>query len=474
MPSFSSGCKWGTLGAVSLLLTLTVGRWQARDALGPTVDPLRQDPQVQVYFNQAQSHTYQDPYRDIERYGDDLEQQIIAVINQAQVSIDVAVHELNLPGIAQALAERSQAGVTVRVILEDTYSRSWSQFTPTELADLDGRDRNKYEDFLQLADHDGDGHLSTAELGQRDALHILQQAQIPILDDTADGSKGSGLMHHKFMVVDGRYVVTGSANWTLSGIHGDLETPDSRGNTNHIIVLDSVPVARIFQQEFAYLWGDGPGGAPDSRFGLGKPYRPAQSISLPGTTLTVQFSPTSSSRPWSQSGNGLIDQTLRTATQEIALALFVFSEQPLSDTLAAQHQAGVEVRALIDSSFAYRGYSEALDMLGLALPDHRCQYEAHNRPWASPTLTVGTAAIPPGDKLHHKFAVIDSNIVISGSQNWSQAANQLNDENLVVIHNPTVAAHFQREFDRLYSVGEVGITPELQVRIQNQRRKCNL
>ncbi|WP_225889192.1 phospholipase D-like domain-containing protein [Halomicronema hongdechloris] len=474
MSSFSSGCKWGVLGAVSLLFTLTVGRWQARDSLPPALDPLPQDPQIQVYFNQVQSDTYRDAYRDIERYGDDLEHQIIAVIEQARVSIDVAVHELNLPGIAQALRERSQAGVAVRVILEDTYSRSWSQFTPTDLADLDGRDRTKYEDFLQLTDGDGDGQLSPDELSQRDALYILQQAQIPILDDTADGSKGSGLMHHKFMVVDGRYVVTGSANWTLSGIHGDLDNPDSRGNTNHIIVLDSVPVARIFQQEFTYLWGDGPGGAPDSLFGLGKPYRPAQTVSLPGSILTVQFSPTSSSRPWTQSGNGLIDQILRTATQQVSLALFVFSDQPLSDTLAARSEAGVEVSALIDPSFVYRGYSEALDMLGLAMPDHRCQYEANNRPWPSPILTVGTAELPPGDKLHHKFAVIDSNIVISGSQNWSQAANQLNDENLVVIHNPTVAAHFQREFDRLYNLGEVGITPELQVRLQKQRRKCNL
>jgi phosphatidylserine/phosphatidylglycerophosphate/cardiolipin synthase-like enzyme len=61
-------------------------------------------------------------------------------------------------------------------------------------------------------DANQDGALSEEELRDRDALTILAQANIPLIDDTADGSKGRCLMHHKFMVVDGRTVVTGSAN----------------------------------------------------------------------------------------------------------------------------------------------------------------------------------------------------------------------------------------------------------------------
>ena len=89
-------------------------------------------------------------------------------------------------------------------------------------------------------------------------------------------------------------------------------------------------------------------------------------------------------------------------------------------------------------------------MLGVTLY-RRCQPEADNNPWGNPLNTVGIPATAPGDKLHHKFATIDDRVVISGSHNWSQAANQNNDEVLIAIDNPTVARHFVREFDRLYS-----------------------
>ncbi|NES06155.1 MAG: hypothetical protein F6K22_27125, partial [Okeania sp. SIO2F4] len=43
-------------------------------------------------------------------------------------------------------------------------------------------------------------NISQDEINRRDALIILSNAGVPLIDDTADGSKGSGLMHHKFLV----------------------------------------------------------------------------------------------------------------------------------------------------------------------------------------------------------------------------------------------------------------------------------
>ncbi|MGL5079768.1 MAG: phospholipase D-like domain-containing protein [Waterburya sp.] len=195
-----------------------------------------QDQFIQVYFNQREkSSNYTEPYRQIERTGDNLEQVIIDEIATAKSTIDLAVQEFNLPLVAQALAKSKQAGIKVRVILENNYSHSLSELNRQEIKSLPQRDRQKYEQFKQLVDLNGDGRLSDQEISQRDALVILNQAEIPIIDDTADGSKGSGLMHHKFMVVDGQTIITGSANFTLSDVHGDVDNLETRGNVNHLL-----------------------------------------------------------------------------------------------------------------------------------------------------------------------------------------------------------------------------------------------
>ena len=466
--------RWSVFVCLGLLLVVLWSTLKGFSALTPTLDPLPQDPYIKVYFNHNPASVYTEPYRSIRRYGDNLEQVVIDAIQEAQHSIDVAVQEFNLPLIAKALSDRQAAGVRVRLILEDDYSTSWASYRPSGIAELDEHRRGKYNNFLALADLNKDGVVDESERQQRDALYMLTKARIPHVDDTADGSKGSGLMHHKFMIIDGHKVLTGSANWTLSGVHGDLAAPESRGNANAMVVIDSYPLAEIFQEEFDLMWGDGPEGQKDSLFGLQKPYRrPRQLSSIPGSAITVQFSPTSESQPWSESVNGLIGKTLQQAQTSVDMSLFVFSDQAISNSLAKSAQRGVTVRSLIDSSFAYRSYSESLDMLGTAMRDHRCQFEANNQPWSTPIHSVGMPQLPEGDKLHHKFALIDHTTVVIGSQNWSNAANSANDENLLIIRNPTVAAHFKREFERLYETAKLGMTPKLQAKLTESRQRCS-
>ena len=433
--------------------------------------PLPQDPFIQAYFNQTQVQSYREPYRTIDRPGDNLEAVLLEAINEAQTEILVAVQELRLPLVAEALVTQQGRGVRVRVVLENTYNWTVPELLEQPLNTDDDREESRREEWLAFVDLNGDGRLSPDELAQRDAIGILRSSRVPMVDDRADGSKGSGLMHHKFLVVDDRLVVTGSANFTPSGVHGDQLNPDSRGNTNHLLRLESPTLARLFREEFNLLWGDGPGGQPDSRFGSAKPARSPQTVSLDQTQVTLHFSPQRRDLPWESSSNGLIGQTLAQATQSADLALFVFSEQALADVLEERHRRGVTVRALIDSAFAFRDYSEGLDLLGVALGKN-CTYEAGNRPWNPPITSVGVAQLPQGDKLHHKFGVVDQRWVITGSHNWSAAANYTNDETLLVIDSPTVAAHFHQEFERLYSTASLGLPPRLQDRVQADRQAC--
>jgi phosphatidylserine/phosphatidylglycerophosphate/cardiolipin synthase-like enzyme len=454
-----------------LLLLLTLTGCQQVQSSSQLLEPLPQDPLIQVYFNNSQSSKYTEAYRQKSRLGDDLEKQIVDTISQAKSTIDIAVQELRLPKVAQILAEKQKSGVKVRLILEHNYSRPWSSFTSAEIANLEKREQERYQDFRKFVDINKDNQITSAEISQRDSLAIVQDAQIPWIDDTADGSKGSRLMHHKFVVVDHRFVIITSANFTLSDTSGDFTNSSSLGNANNLLKVDSPELAKLITEEFNIMWGERVGGKLDSKFGLQKTLRKSQTITLNNSKITVNFSPISPTEPWGDSANGLISKTLSASKKTVDLALFVFSDQQLANILEERHNQNVQVRALIEPQFAYRSYSEALDMMGFALSEN-CKYEVDNHPWKNPISTVGVPILAKGDLLHHKFAVIDNQTVITGSHNWSEAANNGNDEILVVIENPTVAAHYQREFDRLYSTIKPGLTANIQAKIDQQVKQC--
>jgi phosphatidylserine/phosphatidylglycerophosphate/cardiolipin synthase-like enzyme/predicted flap endonuclease-1-like 5' DNA nuclease len=433
--------------------------------------PLPQDLFVQVYTNHEPAASYTEPYRKITRSGDDLEQIIVDTIASAQVKVDVAVQELRLPKVAQALVDRHNAGIQVRVILENTYSRPFSSFSLEDITKLPQRERSRYYEARQLIDLNSDEQLSQDEINQRDALVMLDNAKIPRIDDTADGSEGSNLMHHKFVVVDDRTVIVTSANFTPSDVHGDFKTPSSRGNANNLVKIDSPQLAKAFTHEFSLMWGDGPRSKPDSKFGVKKPFRPTQRVDFGSTSVEVHFSPSSRAIAWDKTSNGLIGKTLSQASQSVEMALFVLSDQQLVNHLEPASQKGIQIRTLIDPQFAFRPYSEGLDMLGITLADN-CRLEAGNRPWQSSITTVGVPRMPPGDLLHHKFGIVDHRTVITGSHNWTDAANIGNDETVMVIHSPTVAAHYDREFERLYTDAILGIPPAIRKKAEAQQKEC--
>ena len=461
--------------AYLLLLSASWGVFACHSA--PIIErpkPLRQDPQIQAYFNYnpAQDAVYREPYREIDRPGDNLEQLIIAQIQAAQSTIDIAIQEFRLPKIAQALVKKYQAGVQVRVILENTYNFSWTELAQSEVDALERRDRDRYLDAIALIDQNQDGKLSSQEIASRDAIVILNRGGVPLIDDTEDGSKGSGLMHHKFVVIDNRMVIVTSANFTTSDVHGDILNPQTRGNANNLLKIESSEAAKIFTEEFNLMWGDGPKGKLNSRFGLNKPFRLPETLKVGNSSLIIQFSPSSKTLNWEQTSNGLIGQTLANAEQAVDLALFVFSEQPLADILQNRHQEGIAIRALIDPQFAFRSYSEGLDLLGVALSQD-CEYEQANQPWTMPLETVGIPNLIAGDKLHHKFGLVDDATLITGSHNWSAAANHLNDEALLILENPTIFAHYKREFERLYAHARIGLSDRISQKVTKDAEACS-
>ena len=87
---------------------------------------------------------------------------------------------------------------------------------------------------------------------------------------------------------------------------------------------------------------------------------------------------------------------------------------------------------------------------------------------------MGSSAPCPtrGDKIHHKFVVVDNKKVITGSFNWSPAVAHTNDETLLMIHSSLLAKHFTREMDRMWRGAELGITARMRRKLERQRIKC--
>jgi phosphatidylserine/phosphatidylglycerophosphate/cardiolipin synthase-like enzyme len=348
----------------------------------------------------------------------DLESVITGFIDGASSTVDIAIYDLDNEAIATALKNAQDRGVTVRLI----------------------------------TDNENTGGDNQA------ALDILTNNNVPWLDDTADGSAGSGSQHNKFIVVDGTQVLTGSANFTHSGLHGD---PDGNGgysgtgNANNIITIDSTGLATAYTTQFNVMWGDGPGGLTDSLFGLGKPDHTVQTFYTDNENIQVdiQFAPQS---PTTYAGSTLetLNTHISSAQSRVHLAQFVFSAQILADTLETRFGAGVSVEGVGDSSFFNRYYSEFLDMLGSQSPNTNGEYEVDpytnspNNPWSSPTEAF-VGDVSSHDKLHHKYWVVD-NTVVTGSLNASGAGSFANDENMIIIHDTNVADQFEGEFQRRF------------------------
>ena len=110
------------------------------------------------------------------------------------------------------------------------------------------------------------------------------------------------------------------------------------------------------------------------------------------------------------------------ARKEILVAVYAFTSDDLAWALVKAHQRGVSVRVILDREFDAGNDNSRGDFLaGQKVPVRRIsgmKSAAQNR-------GIGL--------MHQKFAVIDRAVVLTGSYNWTQAAEALNDENLLLF-----------------------------------------
>lgn len=231
-----------------------------------------------------------------------------------------------------------------------------------------------------------------------------------------------GIMHHKFLIIDATeemdsWVITGSTNLTTQQIATD--------NNNALFIQDQ-SLAQIFEMEFEEMWGSSTS-IPNtnlSRFGQFKNDNTPKWLMVGDVPMEIYFSP-------SDNTSFHISQAMLNAQESISLALLLFTHNPLANTVIQKHHQGLNVRGLINDINASGSRFQALLNNGVNVHPN----------------TV------PNVQLHHKYAIIDAGSnaespkVVTGSHNWTNRAENHNDENTLIIHDADIANIFRQEFE---------------------------
>jgi phosphatidylserine/phosphatidylglycerophosphate/cardiolipin synthase-like enzyme len=109
------------------------------------------------------------------------------------------------------------------------------------------------------------------------------------------------------------------------------------------------------------------------------------------------------------------------ATNAVLVQAYSFTSAPIAKALVDAHRRGVKVQVILDDSQRTEKYSEA-DFL---------------RNSGIPTLIDARHAIA-----HNKIIIIDGYLVLTGSFNFTRAAEEHNAENLLLINDPVLAKQY--------------------------------
>jgi phosphatidylserine/phosphatidylglycerophosphate/cardiolipin synthase-like enzyme len=136
-------------------------------------------------------------------------------------------------------------------------------------------------------------------------------------------------------------------------------------------------------------------------------------------------------------GGGIQPRLLRAINHTkatIDLAVFDLTAGELAGALLTARERGVVVRVVADARQARGKHSEIPLLLGRG-------------------VKVRLLPEPRRGLMHHKFAIFDGRVVVTGSFNWTESAERLNFENAVVLDDPAVVQRFQGHFDQLFHGG---------------------
>ena len=256
-------------------------------------------------------------------------------------------------------------------------------------------------------------HYSVNDLNSN--IQVLERPEI------AEG----GIMHNKFAVIDvnandaGKpWVWSGSTNLTDGQLYSDA---------NNMIFIQDRALAKTYKIEFEEMWGS-TSNSPDAsqaKFGDQKTNNTPHELLIGGKRVECYFSP-------SDNTNQKLIDAMATADKDLNVQTMLITRTDLANAIIDAANRAVDVNVICNDKNDNSDYVN--DILG-------------NLPSDKYIFDFNASGI-----LHHKMAIIDARfetsdpLVISGSHNWSNAANTKNDENTLIIHNADIANQYYQQF----------------------------
>ena len=323
---------------------------------------------------------------------DDLRQTIIDFIDGSKKRLYIAVQELDCMDIANAIIRARQRKVTVKVVLEGSYLK------------VDRARRYPFE-------REGQNEIN------REIYNALLRANIDVKSDY-----NPYIFHQKFIIRDGKALLTGSTNFTDTG---------TSTNLNHLVLIHDKKVAKIYGREFREI--------QQGHFGkLDEGHDPVpDEETVSGVPVKILFAP-------DHNPEMEIMKQMAKAQKSIDFAIFTFSKSSGIDDQMVALANSLQIRGVLDDN------SDGVDWA-----------VTHELNQANIQIKIVSAQ---GNlrKLHHKLMIIDRQVVIAGSFNYTGPANKLNDENIIILGDlgssassrnkqKALAGYALTEIDRIYN-----------------------
>lgn len=248
--------------------------------------------------------------------------------------------------------------------------------------------------------------------------------QIPVLA-SPQGSDYT-IMHNKFVIMDANVsnpntpiVWTGSTNFTSGQLVDD---------PNNVIIFQDQSLARGYKMEFDEMWGDSSQTAvPNmtlSKFGQFKTDNTPHEYVIGGKRVESYFSP-------SDQVNTQILNTIATADNDLYFGVMVMTRSDLAYAITDQiQQHALTAKGILDDA------TTSATPYGILSPQMGQNLAVNGHNWI----------------FHHKYIIIDESntasdpMTLTGSHNWSNGADQKNDENTVIVHDASITNQYYQEF----------------------------